>query len=337
MRIETNHSLKSLTTFQVDARAKEYACFTSGAQILDFLKHRNIHENKSLILGGGSNLLFVGDYDGIVLHPMLRGVTILKKDGSDILVRAMAGENWDDFVALTVARGWGGLENLSFIPGYVGACPVQNIGAYGVEAETIIESVEAISVSDQRIVQLPAKACGFKYRYSHFKGRWKNQYIVISVVFRLSCNPRFVTHYPDLLDTIGDPGRINPKTIRDAVIQLRKSKLPDPAKLGNAGSFFKNPVVTASEFENLIKYFPALPHYPQGDHGFKLPAGWLIDQCGWKGKALGKAAVHNRQALVLVNTGGATGEEILELSRRIQASVRERFAIDLEREVQIIM
>ncbi|MEJ2641940.1 MAG: UDP-N-acetylmuramate dehydrogenase, partial [Desulfosarcinaceae bacterium] len=285
---------------------------------------------------GGSNLLFVGDVSATVLHPALKGLEVLDRDTAHVRVRVMAGEVWDDWVAFAVAKGWSGLENLSLIPGSVGASAIQNIGAYGVEVQSVIERVEALTLPQGEPVSFTAAACGFGYRDSHFKRRWPGRHLITAIVFRLDLRPRFELSYAGVRQQLKLIGPPSPANLRRAVINLRRSKLPDPAVLGNAGSFFKNPVVPAATLKVLLKKHPHLPHYREGDGRFKLAAGWLIDQCGWKGKALGDAAVHDRQALVLVNRGCASGEEILHLSQRIAQSVEARFGIALAREVRVV-
>jgi UDP-N-acetylmuramate dehydrogenase len=336
MEIRSDYALKALNTFQVAARAERYVRFDQPAEIESFLTSQDLTKTPHLILGGGSNLLFVGDVHGTVLHPSLKGVDVVRSDDAHVWVRVMAGEVWDDFVALAVAEGWGGVENLSLIPGSVGASAVQNIGAYGVEVETVIDTVEALTFPQGKPVVFQAGDCGFGYRDSHFKNRWPGRHLITAIVFRLLRQPRFNLSYAGVqkhLDKIGLPTLEN---IRQAVICLRQSKLPDPAVLGNAGSFFKNPIVSGDLLQTLLKAHPSLPHHPHGDANHKLAAGWLIDRCGWKGKAIGEAAVHDQQALVLVNRGRATGEEILRLSREIEQSIEDRFGVRLEREVQVV-
>ena len=289
-----------------------------------------------MILGGGSNLLFVDNYNGIILHPLLKGIEVIKKGPDHVLVRAMAGENWDDLVSFAVANGWGGVENLSLIPGSVGASAVQNIGAYGVEVNTLIDSIEAISISEQKKVTIDPKDCGFAYRFSHFKGGWKGRFIITAVVFKLLRKHDYVTHYSGVKEAVEQIGRLNLENLRKAIIGIRQNKLPDPAEIGNAGSFFKNPVVSETVVKDLLKSFPDLPSYHQGENQFKLAAGWMIEKCGWKGKTVGQAAVHNKQALVLVNPGNATGREIFELSEQIKKSVIETFGIELKRDVLVV-
>ena len=336
METRTVFSLSAYNTFHVEAAADRYIRFGSAEEIIDYLDRNELDGHRRLVLGAGSNLLFVDDFDGIVLHPLLKGIDVIEADRRHIWIRALAGENWDDLVAYAVSNGWAGIENLSLIPGSVGASAVQNIGAYGTEVKSVIDRVEAISIESRKKVTLLPGACGFGYRTSHFKGRWAGAFIVTAVVFKLDRQPAFVLDYPGVKAAVQDLGSINLQTIRQAIISIRQEKLPDPAQVGNAGSFFKNPVIEGNTLTRLCQRFPALPHYPQGGDQFKLAAGWMIEQCGWKGKRVGKAAVHHQQALVLVNLGGATGREILELSEQVSEAVHERFGIELEREVLVV-
>jgi UDP-N-acetylmuramate dehydrogenase len=336
MERKTDFSLQALNTFHVEAAAATYVRFDSEGEIVDYLDRHPLDGDRCLILGGGSNLLFVDDFDGVVLHPLLMGIDVVKEDRAHIWVRAQAGENWDDLVAHSVASGWAGIENLSLIPGSVGASAVQNIGAYGVEVKHVIDRVEAISIESRQKVTLLPGACGFGYRSSHFKGRWTGAFIITAVIFKLNRQPDFVLDYPGVKTAVEDLGPINLKTIRQAITSIRQEKLPDPALIGNAGSFFKNPVIDGNTLARLCRRFPDLPHHPQGNNRFKLPAGWMIEHCGWKGKRVGKAAVHHQQALVLVNLGGAAGREILDLSERINRSVQDMFDIKLDREVRVV-
>lgn len=336
MERHADYSLKQLNTFQIEAKAKRYVRFDRVDEITAFCASEKLSETPCLILGGGSNLLFVGNVSATVLHPVLKGIEVLDRDPAHVRVRVMAGEVWDDWVAFAVAKEWSGLENLSLIPGSVGASAIQNIGAYGVEVKRVIERVEALCLPEGEPVSFTADECGFGYRDSHFKSRWPGRHLITAIVFRLSLRPRFELSYGGVRQELKRIGPPSPTHLRQAVINLRRSKLPDPKELGNAGSFFKNPIVSADALEVLMKDHPDLPHYPEGDNRFKLAAGWLIDQCGWKGKALGEAAVHDRQALVLVNRGRARGEEILRLSRQIAQSVEARFGLALEREVRVV-
>jgi UDP-N-acetylmuramate dehydrogenase len=336
MELKSDFSLKALNTFNVSANAASYVRFDAENEIIDFLIRNPLDDQRILVLGGGSNLLFVDDFDGTVLHPLLKGTDVIEADRRHLWVRAMAGENWDDLVAFAVANGWGGVENLSLIPGSVGASAVQNIGAYGMEVKDVIDRVEAISITSRERVRFSANDCGFGYRSSNFKKRWAGQFIITAVVFKLSRQPDFVLNYPGVKAALEAQGPTTLDHVREAVVSIRQSKLPDPALIGNAGSFFKNPVVDGNTLGRMLKLDPDLPHYAHGDDHYKLPAGWMIERCGWKGRRVGKAAVHHMQALVLVNLGGATGREILELSEQIKRSVQERFAIELDREVLVI-
>lgn len=336
MELLTDFSLKAFNTFQVDATATRYVRFDTEDEIVAFLKKRPLDGQSRLVLGEGSNLLFVDDFDGIVLHPSLKGIHVVELDRRHVRIRAMAGENWDSLVAVAVANGWGGIENLSLIPGSVGASAVQNIGAYGVEVKAVIDGVEAISLDSRKKVAFCTQDCGFGYRSSNFKGPWAGQFIITAVIFKLSRQPEWVVDYPGVKAAVEKLGPITLENVRQAIVSIRQNKLPDPAKIGNAGSFFKNPVVSEGVLNGLLKLYPRLPHYAQGDDLFKLAAGWMIECCGWKGKRAGQAAIHDRQALVLVNLGGAAGNEILELSEQVKGSVQARFGIELEREVLVV-
>ncbi len=335
MEFEHDYPLKALNTFGVAATAARYVRFDAEAEIGEFLD-RNPLPAHHLILGGGSNLLFVGDFDGTILHPVFKGIEVIDEEGDQVRVKAMAGEAWDDLVVFAVANGLGGIENLSLIPGSVGACAVQNIGAYGVEVQSVVEGIEAVAVDGSKPIRFSPKDCGFGYRFSHFKGPWAGRYIITAVVFKLRRRPQFVTTYPGVLEAVGNGTSVNLHTLRRAIISIRQSKLPDPAAIGNAGSFFKNPVVDSETLNGLLKAYADMPHYSQGGDQFKLPAGWLIERSGQKGRRSGRAAVHDQQALVLVNLGSATGYEILELAEEVNAAVYDRFNIELEREVLVI-
>lgn len=336
MEIKKAHSLRQLNTFGLEAKARQYVAFCKAAEILAFLSAGSLAGHKYLVLGGGSNLLFVEDFDGIILHPCLTGVEVLEQDAGSVLVKVMAGEPWDDFVHLAVTKGWAGVENLSLIPGNVGGSAVQNIGAYGVEAKDVIEGVAAIDLSTGEKATVPADQCGFAYRESHFKSRWKDRFVITAVHFRLQKEANFTLNYPGVADEVNALGAPNLIHLRQAIINIRQRKLPDPSDLGNAGSFFKNPVVADHVYDGLKSTHPDLLCYPVDKGRVKLPAGWLVEQCGWKAKTIGQAGVYQHQALVLVNYGGATGRQIYELSEQIISSVKERFGIDLEREVRVI-
>ncbi|WP_236593708.1 UDP-N-acetylmuramate dehydrogenase [Burkholderia gladioli] len=289
-----------------------------------------------LVLGGGSNVVFTGDLDALVLINGVRGRALLREDDEAWYVEAGGGENWHEFVAWTLDAGMPGLENLALIPGTVGAAPIQNIGAYGIEMRERFASLKAVELATGEIVEFDAAACAFGYRDSVFKQAARDRFAIVSVTFRLPKRWTPRCNYADVSREFAArgiaPAEATPRDVFDAVVAIRRAKLPDPAVLGNAGSFFKNPVIEAGQFAALQQREPDLVSYPQPDGRVKLAAGWLIDRCGWKGRALGAAAVHDRQALVLVNRGGATGAEILALARAIQADVRARFGVELEAE-----
>ena len=335
MESKRRHSLAPLNTFGIDVVADRYVGFDSEREIREFLQCRSLKGSAYLVLGGGSNLLFTGDFCGTVLHPRFKGISIVRESQGHVWVKVMAGEIWDDLVAAAVAGGWGGIENLSLIPGSVGASVVQNIGAYGVEVETMVDRVEAIDLGSGERVVFRADECAFGYRTSRFKGNGRDRFIITAVVLRLDRQPRFILDYPGVRAAVAALGPVSLENVRRGIIDIRQRKLPDPAKIGNAGSFFKNPVVERPVLQKLLGRHPDLPHYAQADGRFKLAAGWLIDRCGWKGRRWGRAGVHENQALVLVNRGGATGREILALSDQIRRSVFDTFEIRLEREVRV--
>jgi UDP-N-acetylmuramate dehydrogenase len=338
MRLQTGTSLCGFNTFGIDVAAKLFAEVRDLDDCRALVRDPAFHAERRLILGGGSNVLFRRDFDGLVVHVALRGLDVVREDAAHVWLRAAAGEVWHDVVRWSVERGLGGIENLALIPGLVGAAPIQNIGAYGTEMCDSCEEVATLHLGTGEPGRFPAADCEFGYRDSVFKQREKDRHLVTAVVFRLQKAPSLRLDYGDLRRTLHDMGVTSP-TVRDvsaAVVRIRTAKLPDPAVLGNAGSFFKNPVVSAASVARLQAEYPAVPSYRQADGGVKVPAGWLIEQCGWRGKRVGRAGVHERQALVLVNHGGATGSEILDLAQAIQSSVRERFAINLVPEVEIL-
>ncbi|MDR1756983.1 MAG: UDP-N-acetylmuramate dehydrogenase [Culturomica sp.] len=337
MRIEENFDLKPHNTFAVSARCRYFVESDSEAEWLDFAKQYEWKPEQLVILGGGSNFLFTEDFDGTVLYPTIPGITLLKEEGGEVLVRAGAGVVWDDFVAWAVEREYGGVENLSLIPGHVGAAPVQNVGAYGMEAGDTIDSVEAIDLEQAVRVRIPGSECGFSYRDSLFKHSWKNRYLITHVTFRLHKNPLYKLEYGSIREEIGRLGLpLSVAAVRQAVIGIRTSKLPDVREWPNAGSFFRNPVVSAEFAAKLQQQYPAVPLYPAEEGRVKVAAGWLIEQAGWKGKTLGNAGVYDRQALVLVNRGGATGVEISCLANAVKKEVFLRFGIWIEPEVNIV-
>ena len=308
----------------------------------DVMKLKDMLDDKDmplLIIGRGSNLLLTDDYHATVLHCSIKGKTIVKEDGNSVLLRCGAGEEWDSIVDYCVAHDWQGIENLSLIPGEVGASAVQNIGAYGTEVKEIIHSVEAVEISTGKKHTFTNEQCEYSYRQSKFKNEWKDRFIITHVTYRLEKSTDYIpkVDYGNIKSELERKGISLPtmKDIRDVVISIRKDKLPDPEVEGNAGSFFMNPIVEKATFMNLLEQYPDMPHYNVDSEREKIPAGWMIDQCGWKGKTLGKAGVHDRQALVLVNRGGATGKDILLLCNTIRNDVRQKFGIDIHPEVNI--
>ncbi|WP_103071919.1 UDP-N-acetylmuramate dehydrogenase [Aquimarina sediminis] len=337
MKIEYNKSLKAYNTFGIDVTAAEFATITSESELNNILSKDN--KNPLFILSGGSNMLLTRDLDSLVLHIAIKGIEVIDESDNHVLVSAKAGENWHNFVQYCIKNNYGGLENLSLIPGYVGSAPIQNIGAYGVELKDTMVQCEAISISSGKKQVFTNKDCKFGYRNSIFKNEIKGEYIITKVTFRLTKKDHILnTSYGAIESALLDQ-EIHKPTIQDvseAVIKIRKSKLPDPLEIGNSGSFFKNPVITTSHFNTLRDQHPSIPSYTIDGEHLKVPAGWLIEQCNFKGKRWGDAGVHEKQALVLVNYNNASGKEILDLSRRIQIEIKEKFHITLETEVNII-
>lgn len=336
MKICRNVPLKNFNTFGLEYMADYMIHVKTDKELKTILRGEIKIEKPLLILGGGSNILFTGDYRGTIIKPEYGGIRIEKTEGENVIISAGAGVKWDKLVEWTVNNNLGGLENLSLIPGNVGATPVQNIGAYGVEIKDSIEKVKTFCISDGSIRYFSNSECRFEYRNSIFKTDYNGKYLVTRVYFRLTTNYVLRSDYGSLNDELKKLGKLTLKNIRQAVINIRKDKLPDPELIGNAGSFFKNPVVSKKDTEKLIKEYPQMPVYKQLSGEIKLAAGWLIEQCGWKGKRIGNTGVHNKQALVLVNFGNATGREIFLLSEEIKESVRRKFGIELEREVEVI-
>lgn len=336
MKTYENHSLLPYNTFGVDVDASYLVEYDSEEELIQLLQLDLLRENKFLHIGGGSNLLFIGNYQGVILHSHIMGIEVKKLTETDVFLRVGAGVVWDDFVAYCVAKNYGGVENLSLIPGEVGATPIQNIGAYGVEVKDVIYKVECIDVATQEKRIFTNPECQFAYRDSIFKRDLKGKYIVTAVWYKLLRQPQLNINYGSLADEVKQYADINLQTVRQAVISIRQRKLPEPKVLGNAGSFFLNPVVDQNHFDALLQQYPEMPYYDLHNATYKVPAGWLIEQCGWKGKSVGKVAVHGSQALVLINKGGANGLDIINLSDSIRASVKEKFGIDLIPEVNII-
>lgn len=336
LSVQHDVSLKGLTTFGVEAIATHYLQITHTDQLRAVREDAVLGAMRRLILGGGSNLLLTRDLDVLVLHMMNRGITLLGEEDGLRLVQAQAGENWHSFVQWTLQQGWGGLENLSLIPGTVGAAPIQNIGAYGSELSQHFHSLHYFDFEDGEVHALSREECEFAYRDSVFKQRLRGRVVILDVTFALPMKWQPQLGYAELAKELSDIPHPTASEISAAVVAIRSRKLPDPAVIGNAGSFFKNPVVSASVHGDLHQRFPELVSYAQTDGSYKLAAAWLIDQCGWKGKSLGAAGVHDKQALVLINRGGATGAELLALAERIQSDVALRFGVRLETEPVIL-
>lgn len=339
IKVQENTQLLPFNTFRIAAKAKYFTTIASIDEAKKVFESEIFQKNQKLILGGGSNLLLTQDFDGLVIKNELKGITIVDENGSMIRLRVGAGENWHDLVMYCVSRDLGGIENLSLIPGTVGAAPMQNIGAYGVEIKKVIHNVEGIELSTGKTSEFTNEACKFGYRESVFKQELKNRFFISSITLTLTKKDhQFNTSYGAIAEVLKEKKieKVTVRAISEAVIDIRKKKLPDPNLIGNAGSFFKNPSVELHFFEALRKNFPSIPSFP-GEHNLiKIPAGWLIEQCGWKGKTLENIGVHKDQALVIVNYGGGDGKKIWQLANDIQSSVKEKFGVILQPEVNII-
>jgi UDP-N-acetylmuramate dehydrogenase len=355
MQIHENFSLKPYNTFAIDVRARYFATFSNTEQLTDLIASRSqLSTNDSrlttFILGGGSNILFTKDFEGLVLKNEIKGIEKRKEDSEYVYVRVGAGENWHQFVLFCIKNNWAGVENLSLIPGNVGATPMQNIGAYGVEIKEVFHELKAFHLHEKASHTFGLDDCDFGYRDSVFKNKYKDQFVITEVTYRLNKIPKYHTSYGAVAQELEKMGvtELSIAAISQAVINIRTSKLPDPAVIGNAGSFFKNPSISGEQFEKLKSVFPNIVGYENSDGTIKLAAGWLIEQCGpdnsdtyrngtsWKGYRKGDAGCHQKQALVLVNYGKATGEDIYELSEQILRSVKEKFGVVLEREVNVV-
>lgn len=334
--LQENVNLKPFNTFGITVHSKFFASFTTVDELKNLLFKLN--DRRLLILGGGSNVLFQGDFDGVILRNEIKGIELIQETDKDVILKVGAGVAWHNFVLHAIKKGWGGIENLSLIPGSVGASPMQNIGAYGVEIKDVFESLEALEIATGQLRTFTHEECQFGYRESVFKKELKNQYVITSVTYKLSRLPQLNTSYGAIEEELKLRNITKPtiKDVSNAVIAIRQSKLPDPKKIGNAGSFFKNPVIPSSQFTELQKRYENLPSYKIDDENVKVPAGWLIDQSGWKGKTIGDYGVHKRQALVLVNYKNAKGADIYDLSEQIIQDIWSRYGIKLEREVNII-
>lgn len=336
--IKKNVDLSSFNTLQISAQASSFLSVTSVGQLEKICIQEEFNDAFVFVLGGGSNVLFADDFDGLVLHVSIMGKEVVKEDDNHVWLKVGAGENWHKTVLHCVEQGWGGIENLSLIPGTVGAAPIQNIGAYGVELEEVFHSLEAVQLETGERKTFNKTDCQFGYRDSIFKNKLKDRYVVANVTLKLDKHHTLNTSYGAIQQKLEEKSIEEPtiKDISDIVIEIRNSKLPNPKDLGNAGSFFKNPIVSRQKFKQLKRGYKDIPGYELNDIEVKVPAGWLIEQAGWKGKVVGNAGTYKQQALVIVNHGGATGEEILELARQIQLSVDEEFDISLVPEVNII-
>lgn len=336
MKVLENVSLKPYTTFGIEARSRYFIDIQTVEELVEALAQSG--DQEILILGGGSNMLLTKDFPGLAIRISIPGITIVREEGDDVWVKAGAGVVWHQLVLQTLGMDLCGLENLSLIPGFVGASPMQNIGAYGVEIKDVMDELEAVhrTTGERKIFR--NEDCRFGYRESIFKHELKGQYVIVSVTFRLSRVPKLHIAYGDIQKTLQEMGvtEITPKAVSDAVIHIRQSKLPDPAVLGNAGSFFKNPEIPRAQYDDLKAVHSDLPGYPAGEGRVKVPAGWLIERAGWKGYRDGAVGVHDRQALVIVNFGGATGAQVRDLSAKVQASVFEKYGINLQPEVNFI-
>ena len=337
MKLQENFSLKAYNSFGIDIKAAFFGQLYSENDLQESIA-AGLFKGQFLILGGGTNMLFTGDFPGVVLRNNLKGIEKVSENDSTVLVRAAGGELWHSLVQYCVDRNWGGVENLSLIPGTVGAAPMQNIGAYGVELQDVFYSLEAMDILTGEIKVFNYNDCNFGYRNSVFKNTLKGKYFITSVTMQLNKNAQVNISYGAIKDVLQKNGILTPgiKDVSEAVISIRKSKLPDPVVLGNAGSFFKNPEIEISKFEKLLSVFPGMPSYPAPGGLTKIPAGWLIEQCGWKGKRIGNTGTHKDQALVLVNYGNASGHEIYTLAMEIKQSVKDKFDIDIYPEVNII-
>jgi len=338
MNIIENYPLLKLNTFGIDIKAKYFTSINTINELIEVTKTNVFKDLELLILGGGSNILFTKDFDGLVILNNIKGKEIIDQNQQSIFLKIGAGENWHELVMYCVDNGWGGIENLSLIPGNTGTAPMQNIGAYGVEIKETFIELEALEISSGKIVKFNNSDCEFGYRESVFKNKMKNQYIILNITLELKKNPVLNINYGDVKAILESQNIKNPaiKEVSNAIISIRQSKLPDPKKIGNSGSFFKNPIVSLNQREQIKKKYPNVVNYEINENEFKIAAGWLIERAGWKGKKFNNYGIHEKQALVLVNYGLANGMEIFELSEKIILDIKDKFGITLEREVNII-
>jgi UDP-N-acetylmuramate dehydrogenase len=338
MNIIENYPLLKLNTFAVDVKAKYFISINTVNELIELTKTKVFKDLQLLILGGGSNILFTKDFDGLVILNNIKGKEIIDQPQESIFLKIGAGENWHELVMYTVDNGWGGIENLSLIPGNTGTAPMQNIGAYGVEIKETFVELEALEISSGKIVKFNNSDCEFGYRESVFKNKMKNQYIILNITLELKKNPVLNINYGDVKAILESQNINNPsiKEVSNTIISIRQSKLPDPKIIGNSGSFFKNPIVSLNQLEFIKKKYPNVVNYKINENEFKIAAGWMIERAGWKGKKFNNYGVHEKQALVLVNYGLANGMEIFNLSEEIILDIKDKFGITLEREVNII-
>jgi len=338
MNIIENYPLLKLNTFGIDVKAKYFTSINTINELIEVTKTNVFKDLELLILGGGSNILLTKDFDGLVILNNIKGKEIIDQNQQSIFLKIGAGENWHELVMYCVDNGWGGIENLSLIPGNTGTAPMQNIGAYGVEIKETFIELEALEISSGKIVKFNNSDCEFGYRESVFKNKMKNQYIILNITLELKKNPVLNINYGDVKAILESQNIKNPaiKEVSNAIIRIRQSKLPDPKKIGNSGSFFKNPLVSLNQLELIKKNYPNVVNYEINENEFKIAAGWLIERAGWKGKKFNNYGIHEKQALVLVNYGLANGMEIFELSEKIILDIKDKFGIKLEREVNII-
>ncbi len=333
----SNYSLLAHNTFGINVNADLFIEYNSTEELSDLIKSGALSQQKYLHIGSGSNLLFLSDYRGVVLHSAIKTMELIRTEDEFVFIKVGSGVIWDDFVSFCVERGWYGAENLSLIPGEVGASAIQNIGAYGVEVKDLIYQVNAIDVENGNMQSFSNKDCTYDYRYSIFKGKFKNKFFITEVVFKLSLVPNYVLDYGHLKSEVESKGELNLKSVRNTIIEIRQAKLPDYTVLGNAGSFFMNPIISREKAEKLIQSYPSLPIYKVNEESVKVPAGWLIEQSGWKGRTIGNVGVYKYQALVLVNLGNAKGNEVKELAQKIIDDVLIKFQIELIPEVNYII
>jgi UDP-N-acetylmuramate dehydrogenase len=331
-----DHDLKKFNSFGIDARAALFADPESTDELSVLMEEYDHRERPFLVIGEGSNILFTSDFQGLLVQPRIKGIELLEDDGKEVIVRVGAGENWDSWVRHATGHGWFGLENLSLIPGSVGAAPVQNVGAYGTELKDYFAWLEAWDLADNKMVRLQREECRFGYRNSIFKSGAGGRYIITRVAFQLSRVPDMNLSYGNIRELFQKAGGATPMDLRNVIISVRQRKLPDPGKIGNAGSFFKNPLVDRTIFKCIRVEYEEVPYYPEANNCVKIPAAWLIEKAGWKGKRIGNVGTWPAQPLVIVNYGGATGEEILEFSEQIREDVDSEFGVFLEREVKVV-